>query len=259
MDADKLRDMARDPRFIRGIYNYCDRWCERCTMTSRCLVFASEARDDNGPESRDPQNQAFWDRLEGVFEQTIEMIQEAADEQGVDMGDVGDAELDELARRLDAVRAHPLAALGLEYAAKADGWFKRHSDLFESKVEELQSAVLTALPGADVEAEACGLRGAVEAIRWYQHQVGIKIMRALHRDEHEEELDLPSDSDGSAKVALIGIDRSIGAWGALRRSLPDPADSALELLAALNDLRRRTEGAFPNARAFVRPGFDEPG
>ena len=29
--------------FIVGIFNYCDRWCERCPLTSRCLVFADVA------------------------------------------------------------------------------------------------------------------------------------------------------------------------------------------------------------------------
>ncbi len=29
--------------FIVGIFNYCDRWCERCPLTSRCRVFADMA------------------------------------------------------------------------------------------------------------------------------------------------------------------------------------------------------------------------
>jgi hypothetical protein len=29
--------------FIVGIFNYCDRWCERCAFTSRCRVFADVA------------------------------------------------------------------------------------------------------------------------------------------------------------------------------------------------------------------------
>ena len=26
--------------FIPGIFNYCDRWCERCPLTARCSVYA---------------------------------------------------------------------------------------------------------------------------------------------------------------------------------------------------------------------------
>ena len=29
--------------FILGIYNDCDRWCERCPLTSRCRAFADRA------------------------------------------------------------------------------------------------------------------------------------------------------------------------------------------------------------------------
>jgi hypothetical protein len=39
--------------FIPGVYNYCDRWCERCPFTGRCRVFADEAEHeferDHGP------------------------------------------------------------------------------------------------------------------------------------------------------------------------------------------------------------------
>ena len=28
--------------FIPGIYNYCNRWCERCIYTEKCMNYASE-------------------------------------------------------------------------------------------------------------------------------------------------------------------------------------------------------------------------
>ena len=42
MDKDKLIEMAKNPDLIPGIYNYCDRWCERCAFTSHCLTFLTE-------------------------------------------------------------------------------------------------------------------------------------------------------------------------------------------------------------------------
>jgi hypothetical protein len=44
--------------FIVGIFNYCDRWCERCEFTSRCRVFADGAELD---ASRDPGLKALID------------------------------------------------------------------------------------------------------------------------------------------------------------------------------------------------------
>jgi len=89
----------------------------------------------------------------------------------------------------------------------------------------------------------------------------VKTMRALSGRKEELEdpeiTDFPKDSDGSAKVALIGIDRSIAAWRMMQMSLPDRVESIVPLILQLERLRQRLEKGFPQARDFVRPGFDE--
>ncbi len=74
---------------------------------------------------------------------------------------------------------------------------------------------------------------ATEVIRWYQYQIAVKTVRALISlgDETEEDAEeIANDSDGSIKVALIGIARSISAWRTLQllgqdkaRSIKSPA------------------------------------
>jgi len=61
--AKELAELAGDPRFISGIYNYCDRWCERCNFTSRCLVY------EQLPESSKSDDPAAHD-LNGLFPHT---------------------------------------------------------------------------------------------------------------------------------------------------------------------------------------------
>jgi hypothetical protein len=68
---------------------------------------------------------------------------------------------------------------------------------------------------------------------------------------------MPRDCDGSAKIALMAVDRSIAAWATLRKAVADEADTILDFMVLLDRLRRGMEKAFPDARAFVRPGFDE--
>jgi len=85
-------------------------------------------------------------------------------------------------------------------------------------------------------------------------------MRAIRGElrERPEILDeFPKDSDGSAKVALIAIDRSIAAWGEIRNVFPIRERDILDLIARLDRLRRKVEKEFPDARAFIRPGFDK--
>jgi hypothetical protein len=88
----------------------------------------------------------------------------------------------------------------------------------------------------------------------------VKLQRALEsvRSEAEDDDDdFPRDSDGSAKVALIGIDRSIAAWKMLNSSFAEEEQTISQLIGSLERLRKSVETQFPQARAFVRPGFDE--
>ncbi len=57
--------MGREEKFISGIHNYCDRWCERCTFMARCRV--AEAESQTTDEERDIENEAFWRNLSNIF------------------------------------------------------------------------------------------------------------------------------------------------------------------------------------------------
>jgi hypothetical protein len=78
-------------KFISGIYNYCDRWCERCSFTSRCRNY--ERTDDLSPEQQDINNNRFWEDIAANFEQAVIMIRDAAKERGIDI-DAAMAEMD---------------------------------------------------------------------------------------------------------------------------------------------------------------------
>jgi hypothetical protein len=90
MKVKELFELAKDPRFISGIYNYCDRWCERCNFTSRCLTYEQlpESSKSDDPEAHDLNNAKFWGELKEIFNQTREMIEMFAAEQGIDLKSV---------------------------------------------------------------------------------------------------------------------------------------------------------------------------
>jgi hypothetical protein len=97
-------------------------------------------------------------------------------------------------------------------------------------------------------------------IRWFHFPIATKVHRALHGLAEDDPLDRewPADHDGSAKVALLGIEESHAAWLSLvERGIASDAESA-PFIAHLVWLGEALEGVFPKARAFVRPGFDEP-
>ncbi|MDY6953748.1 MAG: hypothetical protein SWE60_19750 [Thermodesulfobacteriota bacterium] len=46
MNKENLLKRAKHEQFISGIHNYCDRWCERCPLTSRCMNFSIFTHQD---------------------------------------------------------------------------------------------------------------------------------------------------------------------------------------------------------------------
>jgi len=260
VDKDEILNMAQDPQYIEGIYNYCDRWCERCPLTARCLNYAIAEKNFGDLSVRDLQNNAFWGKLKEMFQLTIAMFMEWAREQGIDLDnlDVQLAAEEEFRRRAKAEN-HELSKAAREYADIVDQWFDQEQSLFDQRQAALNTIVQLEVGGDEPYHEVESINDAVEVIRWYQHQIYVKFMRAMTQDDVidsiEEEV-LQKDADGSVKVALIGMDRSIGAWGRLREYFPDSTDSVLDILLHLDRLRRKAEHLFPNARSFIRPGFD---
>jgi hypothetical protein len=238
-----LTELANNPDLISGVYNYCDRWCERCQLTSRCLVYATEQEDGDSPEGRDLRNEAFWQKLDSVFLQTRELIAQWSKEAGTDLSVPAEGDQPRHHRKRQLVDNHPLTKAGKKYANAASDWFREFD----------QTIAVNDMRATD----------AREVIQWYQYQIAVKTMRALSGrceefDEDPKITGFPKDSDGSAKVALIGIDRSIAAWRLLQLGLPERAGSIVPLILQLDRLRRRLEKGFPEASEFVRPGFDEP-
>jgi hypothetical protein len=234
-----LTELANNPDLISGIYNYCDRWCERCPLTSRCLVYATEQEDNDSPQSRDACNEAFWRKLSLIFQETRELISSWARQAGVELNGNANDDDSRSKRKRQLVDNHPLTKAGKKYANAASDWLREF----------------------DQTVEVSDLEDAREVIQWYQYQIAVKTMRALsgRKEELEEDpeiMDFPKDSDGSAKVALIGIDRSIAAWRMMQLSLPDRSESIVMLILQLDRLRQRVEKSFPQARDFIRPGFD---
>jgi hypothetical protein len=228
------------------------------------MLYSMEEEDRDDPAAHDINSEAFWDKLASIFKQTHEMIATMAAERGIDLEslDVEPAR-EEKNRRRARTKSNPLARSAEQYARLVKDWFDR--EYSESEQERDADPTLGDLPLVDFDAQdrASNIQDAIEVIRWYQFQIAVKIMRGLMRDDlDEEEEEEPeaarqSDSDGSAKVALIGMERSISAWERLRELLPEKTDSILPMMLHLEQLRRATEQAFPNANKFVRPGFDE--
>jgi hypothetical protein len=212
-----------------------------------------KADEDDDPTTRDITNEAFWHKLGLIYAETKEVISAWAEENGVDLSPSALDNVGEQIERRDVqTRNHPLAKAAEEYAFAVNHWFEE---------EAIQERVFcdTGTVSNESIVKDDDANDLLEVIRWYQFLIAVKLMRGISSQIEEEEAGEEEwyDSDGSAKVALIGIDRSISAWkliGELRR---DNAETIRKFLLDLERLRLHAERVFPHARDFIRPGFDE--
>jgi hypothetical protein len=224
------------------------------------LNFALGSEQFPDQEAHDLDNEAFWQKLAETLRITHEMLEEAAEREGVDLNSIDLDEFSEKERFKDElVENHECCRLANFYIEMVDDWFDSAKYLFEQGENELDPVAELDISEFSPVGED-SLAEAVDVVHWYQYQIYVKLMRAVRGDlEGRPEIldEFPKDSDGSAKVALIGIDRSIAAWGELQNRTPLHNDDVLDILLHLERLRRKVERVFPDARAFIRPGFDK--
>ena len=140
------------------------------------------------------------------------------------------------------IREAPLTKRAMEVAVAEHQWLHDHAAIRENADDVVRDAITIIL------------RGSIF--------IGGKLARTLCRRDsvpEGEECDddsIQNDRNGSAKIALIVIERSESAWQTIAEATGDIA--AADVASAMSALRDEVELAFPFARLFKRPGFDEP-
>lgn len=247
-------------KHIPGIYNYCDRWCERCAFTAKCSVFAreNEANTQRDGDSRD----AFLDLLQS-FAETKDLLKEEAEKRGIEINEPTNEEMEsfreEEKRKNEVIQQDPLIIAARTYSSKGQDVFDNR-EWAKSNLGQLQQQVdLGIRTGEDAMDALKQLEDAWAIVQWDVHQVYVKLMRAMSclAEANGKDKSLMNDANGSTKVALLAIDRSMDAWQKIFNAMPEAEDDILPLLSLLQQTRQLAEQQFPKARAFRRPGFDD--
>jgi hypothetical protein len=231
-------------QYIDFISAYCDRWCERCAFTDRCSSYAV---------------QVALEMCDGDFEEAVELA----------VGAPPPRTAAEAKRREDF--AAEMASIP-EPTPEQMRQFEREDEAQEERIEETplrtaaERVLLLSRQWLDDHAEAlrptaaAPVKEALEVAGWDCLFIHVKLHRAQSgADDARREGGLrriQTDWNGSAKVALISIVRSIEAWQAIADATSDP--DAAHVATELRALQREAEAAFPNAWKFHRPGFDGP-
>jgi hypothetical protein len=224
--------IARDPRIIPGVHQHCDEWCDYCPVTGRCLAFRcmAEFRRQHGRSHADPPFTSM--------EAAVTFTRELAAIDGTPT------------EELDALLANPPGQSGLET-----------SDPLASVAWEYAVRVTLVLAATGREmASARPRRSGPEpedVVVWYHLRIYLRVLRALiSREKQPGSTERMEDATGSAKLALVSMERSRSALQSMRSVAND--DEITGLVALLDALERGLDERFPNARSFLRIGLDCP-
>jgi hypothetical protein len=260
MNKDFVKSFLDDPLYIQGIYNYCDRWCKKCTFTSRCAHYKLNAEQFSDPNSKNINNKLFWQKINELFKVTLELINEVIEKENIDMSkyDTKDVSIEIDKRKAEATNSECSVSAN-DYIDMVNAWFADSEDIVRQSEEMLILDTELEITNGRILANIKELKERLEVIQWYQYQIYLKINRAVEErlSSPEELKDSQSSYNGSAKVALLGIDNSLRAWEYLMFHFTEKEDGILNILVHLGRLRKKIEILFPDARGFIRPGFDE--
>lgn len=249
---------------IPFIHNYCDRWCERCAFTTRCAVFQQEQRDSSA-EGADANNKLFWEKLSQNVSRAKSKLEEIAEKAGIDLNELNrqSEETEETRKQKEKLsQEHALKQLSIDYDNSAREWLSTQPGML-NKLERLKEELTLGVENEEsVRIQTQTIKDSLAVINWYTTLIHTKLMRALmgkYEDDNLEEFldDIQNDNNGSAKVALIGIERSMEAWMQIFNLLPENEDHFLNVLSMLERMKKITLEEFPHAMAFTRPGFDD--
>jgi hypothetical protein len=234
----RMKEITLQESYNDTIFNYCDRWCEKCPFTSRCLNFALSVED---PHLDDKEG---WKYLKNVVDATCLMLDDLMEINGYDVTKIENIIL----TPSHDPESYPLSIYVRETAFKIHNWLKKN-DLFD-RLNNLLDL------GVQLSEKFSRYKESVEVIYRYNFLFAAKITRAVAGLLENREYSL-YDMNGSAKVALVSIDRLIVAWSFILTESSQIEDEILEILISLSEVRKRTELTFPDARKFIRPGLDE--
>lgn len=223
---------------IPSIQHYCHRWCARCSFQSLCGFYQAQHHS----AEIDPQE---WS----------DNIPEPPEENPLKELDL--AQIEALPQRLEAKKARgdfdPERSHLIPLFDQWKAYYSEALALINNKWEQAEAQQEAYLK----EAHFIQLWDARETLIHYRNFVGPKLHRALGGLFDASGIIPPqSDWNGSAKAILLCLDVLQESFERLERLLPEEKAMGAWILCNL-DFRAQIKSTFPDAEAFIRPGFDQ--
>lgn len=229
---------------IAGIYNYCNRWCERCPLGHRCAVNSRHSGDQEWMDNltkkmKSPDVSSPLALNEDEEEPPGPVIPDS--EEGKTLSEIPDPFEHTLVRGINELMKELTAVLD----ALDDYWTAQVQN------NHFQPPVLRGKEEIQVD-------NARDILTWYRPFLPGKVVRAVAGFlEDPQAQPVSSDWNGTAKVVLMGLDHCLGSIHSLQKHCSGNFSRKLQRFNQRSEeYRQQFREVFPHTEIFCRPGFD---
>ena len=241
--------MSDSKSYIEGIHNWCDRWCEHCKYTDRCMSFQMEKEAGIDPLKTDYSDEEIWKHVSQRLAEALELIRKHAVEMAIDIDNLPKVEEELPSKRATHLKER-CNTIHQSYIDRSRSFFEENKSFFKEKGHEsIQWVEMGLSSEEDAVASWQKVNKQAEVIQWYTFFMGVKMQRAINGidDMEEDYWDGPEQSDANrtARIVMVAIDRSMAAWRVMLDTFPEKEDDIIQTLALLSRFRRIVEETFP--------------
>jgi len=245
-EIDEMLKMVRSGKFKDGIYNFCDRWCEKCKDQEKCFLFAQEMQRKvrhllDGKDSNDWET--IFEDIKHSFAITRRLIERGLREQGLDPKKILEESEknqnwdDAAEKRYDKISCLVQAK---EYMKKTFSFLK---DFHENRFQYYADL--------GMEISYHDVYDEIETINWYHTLLPVKIWRVLYekeslKKEKDKELKKLMERDFKKYCALVikCLTRSKRAWKSLAKKRKELNKKILKFIILLDKIENEFRQIF---------------
>jgi len=238
-EVDELFKLAKSKKFKPGIYNFCDRWCEKCKNTEKCFLYAQESQKKIRNLMKGKTDSDWLEEVKENLEITKRLIERDLQKRGIDPRKILEEKPkeswdDKVDRRYDKIQCLIEAKKYMKETANFLDNFHKNRFQYYSRI------------GMEVSFD--DIKDEIETIAWYHTFLPIKIWRALYEREcyqREKDKDLKNLTKKDFKkfcfLVRKCLNKSIKAWRNLARKREEFSEISKHFLSLLDSLNKEFE------------------
>jgi len=252
---------------ISGIYNYCDRWCEKCSYANKWLLFKREAERNikHVLRDEDPNDlKVFSKDFAESFQEAFNLLSDKMKDEEIDedLNEMVEEELNDFIDELKEETSETELVKDFHRRYKdnlvnqTEKFFKDFYDYYE-KI----NTIFTIDGVSSVSADYKKLQ--LEIAGWYAPQIHVKtrmcllskkkLVKPLNQTSREVELEI---FNVNCRIAYTGICKTISALEEISKFILKNYSFISDLLKQMNEIKANFVIEYPNVLVYKRPYFD---